>query len=511
MKILFENNSHKNPLVSIILLDWSVRESFHIFDYLDNQTVPRDRYEIIWIEYYKAIPKSMEEKIEKSLKEGRPILDTWIIVEMPRDIHYHKHLMYNMGIIATSGEIITFCDSDAIVKPTFVESIINAFDKEQNMVLHMDEVRSIDKTLYPFCYPTIERIEEKGCINIQDGKPVGFEDKSDPLHKKNYGACMSALKKDLINIGGADEHIDYLGNICGPYEMTFRLKNYGKREVWHQKEWLYHTWHPGQGGRENFLGPHDRGMSKTSLNSLITKRVEPLAENPAIRLLRTEEGCDRNHLLSEAIPKDDILKGWESDIVNRRMFTLSNIRYYPLAYLKILPVLFRALSVIDKKNDPVLNLGKFLKKNVEKDLKEESAGVKRSNSIIARLIRLVWKILKWAYWRHYFIYRYNKAAIENCWHFFYNHLIPDKTKEIALFGISDIAKIIIIIAKQTGIRIAGIYDNAEGLKFSGYMVSHYMNLKDYQGKILISSAINIEEKAGKLKALGIKEKNILVM
>ena len=148
---------------------------------------------------------------------------------------------------------------------------------------------------------------------------------------------------------------------------------------------------------------------------------------------------------------------------------------------------------------------------MEKDLEEKSAGFKRSNSIIARLIRLVWEILKWVYWRHYFIYRYNKAAIENCWHFFYNHLIPDKTKEIALFGISDIAKIIIIIAKQTGIRIAGVYDDVEGLKFAGYRTSHFIELKGYQGKVLISYTLNIEEKMKKLRRLGIKEENILLM
>jgi len=48
--------------VSIILLDWKVRESFHILDYLNQQTVPRSNYEIIWIEYYNRKPKELEEK-----------------------------------------------------------------------------------------------------------------------------------------------------------------------------------------------------------------------------------------------------------------------------------------------------------------------------------------------------------------------------------------------------------------------------------------------------------------
>jgi len=63
-------------------------------------------------------------------------------------------------------------------------------------------------------------------------------DKADPLHTRNYGACMSALREDLVDIGGADEHLDYLGHICGPYEMTFRLVNAGRKEIWHPKNFF---------------------------------------------------------------------------------------------------------------------------------------------------------------------------------------------------------------------------------------------------------------------------------
>lgn len=52
MKIIFENGQLRNPEVSIILIDWSVRESCHILDYLNTQTVERNKYEILWIEYY---------------------------------------------------------------------------------------------------------------------------------------------------------------------------------------------------------------------------------------------------------------------------------------------------------------------------------------------------------------------------------------------------------------------------------------------------------------------------
>ena len=38
--------------LSIILLDWSVREYFQALHFLRKQSVPRDQYELIWVELY---------------------------------------------------------------------------------------------------------------------------------------------------------------------------------------------------------------------------------------------------------------------------------------------------------------------------------------------------------------------------------------------------------------------------------------------------------------------------
>lgn len=183
----------------------------------------------------------------------------------------------------------------------------------------------------------------------------------------------------------------------------------------------------------------------------------------------------------------------------------------PITYLKISVVLLKmSLTQLSSWIESA-----FVNRNIKsihdagKTLKGKLVGGVKNQFIIIRFIRLCLRILTWIGETIYFIYRYNKYLIKNFRHLFYNRLIPDKIDEIALFGISDGAKIVFILAKQTGIKIAGIYDNVEGLKFSGHKVSHYMNLKDYQGKILVSSAVNIEEKAEKLRSLGIKKENIL--
>lgn len=296
MKII-KYSKKETPKISLILLDWSVRESFHLLYYLKKQTIPQNLFEVIVIEYYSTKSNAINPFEER--------VDSWILLEMSNSCYYHKHLMYNVGIVLAKGEIIIICDSDAMAKPTFLESILEIFNKDPNAVLHLDQFRNNRRDLYPFCYPSFEEVAGHGCINYQNAKTKGVCVNEDRIHRLNYGACFCARRDSLIKIGGADEHIDFIGHICGPYDMTFRLRNLGYHEIWHPSEFLYHTWHPGQAGENNYLGPHDgRGMSTTALESLVTKRIEPHVKNPAIAMLQQNGNKSQADLINVIILKD---------------------------------------------------------------------------------------------------------------------------------------------------------------------------------------------------------------
>lgn len=298
------------PKVSLVLLDWSVRESFHLLDYLRRQTAPRDDFEVIVIEYYARV----SEAIAKFAAE----VDTWIVLEMPEHCYYHKHLMYNVGIVLARGDIVMIGDSDAMVKPAFIETILRHFARPEPIVLHMDEFRNMRRDFYPFNHPTFEAVLGDGCINNGGGKTTGVLDQEDPIHSRNYGACMCARRDDLLAIGGADMHIDYLGHICGPYDMTFRLINFGRREVWDRDEFLYHTWHPGQAGADNYLGPHDgRHMSSTALEALASGRVRPLVEHPAIARLRERPDTAADELIG-CLVDSDYARDWDIEHIKQQ-------------------------------------------------------------------------------------------------------------------------------------------------------------------------------------------------
>lgn len=271
----------EKPAVSFLLIDWGVRESFHILHYLSSQSLPREMYEIIVIEYYSHV--------SEAVKEFENVVDSWLLLGMNRNTLYHKHLMYNVGIIESKGNIVVICDSDAMVRETFVKSIMSKFDEDPKIILHMDQFRNNSKKYYPFNYPTFDDVLGEGCDNNVGGVPRGIAHRIEPLyHSRNYGACMCARREDLIGIGGADEDLCYLGYICGPYDMTFRLRNQGLKEVWHDSEFLFHTWHPGADGTKNYMGPHDgERMSSLAIESLKTGRTHPFRENRAIFNLRT--------------------------------------------------------------------------------------------------------------------------------------------------------------------------------------------------------------------------------
>ncbi len=306
---LIKRSARSSPKLSLVLVDWSVRESFHLLHYLARQDVPRELFEVIVVEYYDRRSDAVAAHEEQ--------VDAWLLLEMPASTYYHKHLMYNAGLLLAKGDIVVVGDSDAMVRESFIRSILERFAAEPGIVLHLDQYRNDRKDLYPFRYPSFEDVTGPGCINDGGGRTMGLADRRDPLHSRNYGACMCARRDDLIAIGGADQHIDYLGHICGPYEMTFRLLNMGRREVWHASEFMYHSWHPGAYGADNYLGPHDgRHMSSTALEALASGRVLPLVENAAIRALRCREPLDEAALGSRLIAPEDA-RDWQRDAIRR--------------------------------------------------------------------------------------------------------------------------------------------------------------------------------------------------
>jgi len=490
LRPVFEQVNSIPPKLSIVLLDWSCRESFHILDYLAHQSVPRDQYEVIWIEYYTRRVQQIEQSLRKCKALGRqPIVDRWVVMGIPENTYYHKHLMYNVGVLLSRGSIVAICDSDAIVKESFVAAILGSFEQDPNIVLHLDQARNNDKRFYPFNYPTVEEVLGDGCINWREGKTIGLSDTEDVLHTRNYGACMAALREDLVRIGGADEHIDYLGHICGPYDMTFRLMNLGRKELWHPTEFLYHVWHPGQAGKNNYLGPHDgKHMSTTALGARRTGRILPLVENFAIKQLRLNGGLNSDPSLLGQLISPERLKGWSVEQLKKNKRLVWREWLSPTGGFRqrrLSKALFRMAA-----KQLWIKLTK-----VPRQLKSPRVALQKAVN--------AYYFLKNVHQHNLYIAQQLRLILED--------LTEHGTTQISLYGTGDIAEIVCRLTANVPLKIQFVYDDFGDKVFLGFDVQPVTECVKNTGKIIIAAMVGIDEKIERLMKLGVERDRIVTL
>ncbi|CCQ89782.1 conserved hypothetical protein [Nitrospina gracilis 3/211] len=486
MEILFKNELAAPPQVTFVLLDWSCRESFHALDYFNDQSLPRDRYEILWIEFYSRRAPEIATRLEADLKAGRPpAVDQWIVLDFPDDLYYHKHLMYNVGLAAARGRIVTFCDSDAMVRPTFAGSVVQAFEEAAGtsgeapgIVLHHDEVRNADRRHYPFNQPDFEDFLNGHCLNwnAEAQTTTGLLDHEDPIHSRNYGACMSARRADLIALGGADEHTDFLGHICGPYEMTWRMVNAGRRELWHPSEFLYHTWHPGTDGSHDHRGPHDgRNVSTTALAHRITGRTRPFRENAAIRLLREgEKPQGTSALVQLAVEQADT------------------------AHMKKPPsATHHRLKALDA--SALCGMAHQFGKRARRALATHRTPRDLTRALFVTPFYFLRELL-----------HQNSQFHVNC-ETFLDNLDAEKIPSIALFGGGDVAEKLSRLAPGHNVRIEAVYGPNAGTTAFGQRIQNAKKIIEFTGPIIIGSRQDAERLAGQLRAWGVDADRIRVV
>jgi hypothetical protein len=267
------NLNSASPLVSLVLLDWSVRERFHALDWLSKQTVQRELYEIIWVELYDRVIPEAFEKAD-------------VLVTLHQEGIYHKHVGYNAGLVLARGAVVTICDSDAVFPTDFAASIIKMFELNQtgeprSLVLMHYEWRSA--STYPENLLSVDELPNYTWLDLWP----------------NVGACMSVRCKDAISFGGFDEHRSFRGYMCGPYDLAWRLINAGIPEIWHDPSVaLWHFAHPDPTGTtrpfsmelwKEITNSHIDGHALTAVEAFSTGRTWVLKENREVHRRRMEQ------------------------------------------------------------------------------------------------------------------------------------------------------------------------------------------------------------------------------
>ncbi|OIO35461.1 MAG: hypothetical protein AUJ74_06285 [Candidatus Omnitrophica bacterium CG1_02_44_16] len=83
-------------------------------------------------------------------------------------------------------------------------------------------------------------------------------------------------------------------------------------------------------------------------------------------------------------------------------------------------------------------------------------------------------------------------------------------KEVVFYGAGNMTNILVILAKENGIKVNGIYDTSlAGRRCLGLEIANETAVKEYTGKIIINYFNDINEKIKRLQSLGVDRSNIV--
>jgi hypothetical protein len=235
--------------LSVVLFDAGFREAFHTLDGLAAQTLARERFEVLWVEYFGNIAPAVLDR-----PWVRPIA-----MDAPPPWHIGK--MVNQAARRATGDALVILDADVLVRPTFLESLAHRAQDDPRLVIHVPrrDQPAPDPSL-PLTYDALDPACELSC-------------------KTNYGGCCLVRREHFAAVGGYTEHPDFREASAVAMEFHFRLMNLGLNHAWHDAETMLHPWHggTGQSGRE----AERLARQQERIGKVVTRRIE-----------RAEEGTD---------------------------------------------------------------------------------------------------------------------------------------------------------------------------------------------------------------------------
>lgn len=205
--------------ISIILIDGSFRESFHIIESLKKQNFPTSGFEILWVEFY--------DEISTQLCQHKNI--NFIKLGFPRTTEYHSSYCFNEGIRQSKGEVLVIADADVLVTENFLQVVLDEHERCEKLAMYFHRLNEPEKLHDKEKSYNIEHIRKFGLLT----------------NPNNYGGCLTVRKKWLNEINGYDQSSNFKSGFhANGLDVYTRFKNLGLHIMWHPTERLYHPWHP---------------------------------------------------------------------------------------------------------------------------------------------------------------------------------------------------------------------------------------------------------------------------
>jgi hypothetical protein len=286
--------------------------------------------------------------------------------------------------------------------------------------------------------------------------------------------------------------------------MTFRLVNAGKREVWHPSEFLYHVWHPGQDGINNYLGPHDgRNVSTRALEARWTGRILPYVENAAIRNLRLGgislapdnplSLFSGSHLQKWSMERVEKLKPrfWRELLSSRRPTIACRLLK---SYAKVMArrIYQKAIEVRNKKARGIETLNRRNDQGPQKQSFEVVFYVRKAFDFLRRTCEFCVSVS-----------RRSRECLKT--------VSDHGERQVSLYGTDDIAEIVYALTFDFPIRVKEVYDDVGGRRIHHFQVKPIVACTHAEERLIVTSSKGIEEKIKQLQQLRISPDRIIVL
>lgn len=230
----------KSLKISVLMVDGSFRERFHMIDYLNKQSFPKKDYEMIWVEFYKRVSLKLTKK--KNLQI--------ITLNNKKDKPYHSSFCFNEGIRRSRGRVLVIIDADQAVGKNFLQTIWQEHKECKDLVMYMQRQDELKK-------------DHQGSKSYK----IKYLRKVCRLtNPTNYGGCLTVRKKWLLKVNGYEQDPLFSGLHANGKDLYTRFKNLGLKIKWHPSELTYHPWHPGTRVPSDSYTPQLQIIRKRDLN-----------------------------------------------------------------------------------------------------------------------------------------------------------------------------------------------------------------------------------------------------
>lgn len=210
--------------VSVICWDASFRERFDALECLARQTLPRARFEVIFVEYYRDVNPAVRDYAARC--ENMRILS--VGHEHPGRENQHRiGVCVNEGLRHARGDLIVVPDADVRFEEDFLEEVIRQHEAHEELALYF--YRLDEPPGAPPAVPVPRRL-----ANLCEVTNPG-----------NYGGCLSVRRRWLEAINGYEESSLFTGYSGVDVDTASRLRALGLAIKWHPDRLLRHTHHPG--------------------------------------------------------------------------------------------------------------------------------------------------------------------------------------------------------------------------------------------------------------------------